>query len=92
MARFVLLLVLALAPQEPALKSLDDAMEAQLRDLKVPGGALAVAKDGKLLYAKGYGRADEEAPVKADSRMCSTDCAARTSGSKRVRAASPVES
>lgn len=69
MARAILLLVLALPPQEPALKSLDDAMEAHLRDLKVPGGAFAVAKEGRLLYARGYGKADleKDAPVAADS-------------------------
>src|SRR5262249_1031455 len=35
----------------------------------VPGGALAVVKDRRLVYAKGYGWADREKkiPVKADS-------------------------
>lgn len=69
MARIALVLALALAPQEAAIRSLDDAMEAQLRDLKTPGGSLAVAKEGKLLYAKGYGKADleKDAPVPADA-------------------------
>jgi N-acyl-D-amino-acid deacylase len=30
---------------------------------KVPGGALAVAKDGKLIYSRGFGYADREAKV-----------------------------
>ncbi len=67
MGRVALLLFLALAPQETALRSLDDAMESQLRDFKVPGGALAVAKDGRLLYAKGYRRSDADDPVAADA-------------------------
>jgi N-acyl-D-amino-acid deacylase len=67
MTRAVLLLALSVGAQEPPLRSLDDAMEAHLRDLKTPGGALAVAKDGRLLYAKGFGKADleKDAPVAA---------------------------
>lgn len=36
---------------------------------KIPGGALAVVKDRRLVYARGYGWADRDAkiPVKADS-------------------------
>src|SRR5260221_131550 len=50
----VLLLVLALGQDDPVLKSFDDAMEAQLKQ-KMPGASLAVVKDGRLVYAKGYG-------------------------------------
>jgi N-acyl-D-amino-acid deacylase len=39
----------------------DEAMEAHLKDTGFAGGALAVARDGKLVHAKGYGWADAEA-------------------------------
>lgn len=63
------LAILLLAQDPPSLRSFDDAMEAQLRDYQIPGGALAVARDGRLITAKGYGLADVEAkaPVEADS-------------------------
>jgi N-acyl-D-amino-acid deacylase len=54
------LIVLA-APQEPLpLKSFDDTLDAFIKERGVPGGALAVVKDGRLVYAKGYGWADME--------------------------------
>jgi CubicO group peptidase (beta-lactamase class C family) len=37
----------------------DDLMINFVRDNQVPGAALAVAKDGKLVYARGFGHADE---------------------------------
>jgi CubicO group peptidase (beta-lactamase class C family) len=63
----VVLLTL-LGTQEEALKSFDEPMEAQLK-LKTPGGALAVAKDGRLVYAKGFGLGDvvNKAPVEPTS-------------------------
>jgi N-acyl-D-amino-acid deacylase len=42
------------------LKSFDREMEAYMEARKVPGGALAVVKDGRLVYAKGYGWADRD--------------------------------
>jgi N-acyl-D-amino-acid deacylase len=36
----------------------DEMMERFLEDNEVPGGALAVAKDGRLVYARGFGYAD----------------------------------
>jgi N-acyl-D-amino-acid deacylase len=44
-------------------------MELQLREYGIPGGALAVAKEGRLVLAKGYGLADVDAkvPVEAGS-------------------------
>ena len=42
----------------PGLEPFDTTMEALLRDWEIPGGALAVAKDGRLLLARGYGLAD----------------------------------
>lgn len=44
----------------PALKSFDDTMIEFMRKNSVPGGALAVLKDGRLVYAQGYGFADRE--------------------------------
>jgi len=51
------------------LRSFDDAFEAHLREYGIPGGALAVVRDGRLILAKGYGLADVEAkvPVAPDS-------------------------
>jgi len=45
----------------PALRSLDAAVLSFLRRRAVPGGAVAVARGGRLLYARGYGWADREA-------------------------------
>ena len=36
----------------------DDIMTEALRTRDIPGGALAIAKDGKLLVARGYGVAN----------------------------------
>ncbi len=51
------------------LEPFDKLMEAFLADNKVPGAALAVARGGKIVHARGYGFADVEAkePVKPDS-------------------------
>ncbi len=47
----------------------DRAMAAFMSERGVPGGSLAVSKNGKLVYARGYGAADVELqkPVKPDS-------------------------
>lgn len=52
-----------------ALASFDREVEGFMTARKVPGGALAVAKDGRLVYARGYGWADVEkqTPVEATS-------------------------
>lgn len=66
----LLLLLAAQAGQDlPPLRSFDEAMERHLREYQIPGGALAVAKDGRLVHARGYGLADVDAktPVEADS-------------------------
>ena len=44
----------------PELKPFDELMEAFVRDNKIPGASLAVAKDGRLVYARGFGYADVE--------------------------------
>lgn len=57
-----LVLLAALVQDEPSLKPFDEPMEAVLKQ-KMPGGALAVVKDGRLVYAKGFGLADLENKV-----------------------------
>jgi CubicO group peptidase (beta-lactamase class C family) len=54
---------------EGKLLALDELMTSFLTGQKIPGGALAVAKDGKLVYARGFGWADRDAkaPVQPDS-------------------------
>ena len=44
----------------PELKSFDETVRAFMQKRKVPGGALAVVRDGRLVYARGYGYADRE--------------------------------
>lgn len=38
----------------------DDLMLKFMSDNQVPGAAIAIAKDGKLVYSRGFGHADEE--------------------------------
>lgn len=47
----------------------DDWMKAFLTEHKIPGGALAIVRDGKLVYSRGFGWADRDAqePVDPDS-------------------------
>lgn len=46
--------------REPRLEPFDREMEEFMKARNVPGGALAVVKDRKLVYARGYGWADKE--------------------------------
>lgn len=41
-----------------ALAGLDDVLAAAIREFKAPGLAVAVVKDGKVLFARGYGYRD----------------------------------
>lgn len=71
------LLAAALAAQDvpttgvanPSLAGFDREMLAFLAKHDIPGGALAVMREGKLIYARGYGWADVESktPVRPDS-------------------------
>jgi len=45
---------------DPDLASFDEMMEQFVIDHEVPGAALAVAKDGRLVYARGFGYADRD--------------------------------
>ncbi len=53
----------------PALKPIDDMMVEFVRENEVPGAALAVTRDSRLVYARGFGWADRDArkPVQPDS-------------------------
>ena len=45
------------------LEPFDELMKGFVHDQQVPGAALAVAKDGKLIYARGFGYANREKQV-----------------------------
>ena len=53
----------------PELAALDPVMQGILSKYQIPGGALAVSRGGKLLYARGFGLADvaSATPVQPDS-------------------------
>ena len=61
--------VVSTGRQFAELKSFDELMERFVRDNELPGAALAVAKDGRLVYARGFGYADveEKQPVQPES-------------------------
>src|SRR3954468_17118742 len=46
---------------DAALKPFDDLLTKFLADNAVPGAAVAVTRNGKLAYARGFGYADVEA-------------------------------
>ncbi|HVW00341.1 MAG TPA: serine hydrolase, partial [Planctomycetaceae bacterium] len=54
---------------DPRLSGFDDLMTKFVRDNKVAGASLAIARDGKLVYARGFGWSDREAhePVQPGS-------------------------
>ena len=58
-------LVRADDPRSKSLEGFDAIAEKALTDFKVPGLAIAVVKDGRIIYAKGFGRRDvnKELPV-----------------------------
>jgi CubicO group peptidase (beta-lactamase class C family) len=49
-----------LASSAAKLQGLDDLADRVMKDWKVPGLAIAVVQDGKVVYAKGYGYRDLE--------------------------------
>ncbi len=53
----------------PGMGAFDQAIPDLMRKYDVPGGAVAVLRDGKLIYARGFGYADVEkqTPVKPDA-------------------------
>src|SRR5690348_6765014 len=42
------------------LKGFDELMRSAVQDNRVPGGSLAIMRDGKLVYARGFGYANRE--------------------------------
>ena len=57
------------ARQSPAATGVQEAFDREVTTFMtargIPGGALAVVKDGRLVYAKGYGWADREKQIPA---------------------------
>lgn len=47
-------------------KTFDQEVDAFMKARQVPGGALAVVKDGRLVYARGYGWANRELQIPAE--------------------------
>ena len=47
----------------PGMTSFDQVISELMKKHKVPGGAVAVVKDGRLVYARGFGYADVENKV-----------------------------
>lgn len=45
---------------DPALMSFDETVIGFMKRYDVPGGSLAIVQNGKLIYARGYGYADQE--------------------------------
>jgi CubicO group peptidase (beta-lactamase class C family) len=45
------------------LQSLDTTVPARMQQEKVPGAALAIVKDGRVIFAQGFGVTDVSAPV-----------------------------
>lgn len=54
------------APKVPVATAFDREMETFMTARKIPGGALAVVKDRRLIYAQGYGWADREKKIPAE--------------------------
>jgi CubicO group peptidase (beta-lactamase class C family) len=54
---------------DPRLAAFDELMKSFLQEHKLPGAALAVTRQGKLVYSRGFGYADLEnkTPVEPDS-------------------------
>jgi len=61
--------VVATGLADPRLASFDRLMTSFLAENHMPGAALAVSKNGRLVYARGFGLSDPEAgtPVQPDS-------------------------
>jgi N-acyl-D-amino-acid deacylase len=53
----------------PGMESYDQTITDFMRKYAIPGGAVAVLRDGKLIYARGFGYADveNETPVQPDA-------------------------
>lgn len=50
------------------MKSFDEMMISFMKKYKIPGGAIAVTKDSRLIYARGFGYADVKVKAKVKPR------------------------
>jgi N-acyl-D-amino-acid deacylase len=46
--------------EAPSMTEFDGIIQAHMAEFKIPGGAVAVMRGGRLVYARGYGCADRE--------------------------------
>ena len=55
--------------EQPQLTGFDAWMKAFMAEHKIPGGSLAIVREGKLIYSRGFGWADRDAkePVQPES-------------------------
>jgi CubicO group peptidase (beta-lactamase class C family) len=55
--------------QQPQLAAFDAWMQAFMTEHQIPGGTLAIVRDGRLIYSRGFGWADRDAkePVQPES-------------------------
>lgn len=72
--RFIILILMLLisslsaAAQDAPLQGFDDYVNRAIKDWDVPGAAIAVVKDDKIVFAKGYGVREIGKPDKVDER------------------------
>ena len=59
---------LSAAAQNPPLQGFDDYVNKAIKDWEVPGLAIAVVKDDKVVFAKGYGMRELGKPSPVDER------------------------
>ena len=52
----------------PSTESIDSILNIFLKQKKIKGASVAVTKDGRLIYAKGFGWADERKEVYVEPR------------------------
>jgi CubicO group peptidase (beta-lactamase class C family) len=66
---FILLLSITCLAQDGVSTRIDDYIRAEMQTQQIPGVALAVVKDGKIMLARGYGLANVEhqVPVKPET-------------------------
>ena len=65
---------------DPALASFDELMITFMREHQVPGAALAVTRDGRLVYARGFGYADRRETA---AGQAATPCSASPASPSR---------
>ena len=75
--RFVIAFLFLFAPlsqfahaqsTDPRLKEIDEYATKAMRDWQVPGFAIAIVKDDKVIFAKGYGVRERGKPAPVDER------------------------